>query len=136
MNREPTVSRRSWLATSLGAVLVGLAGCTGDDDNGNGNGNGNGDGTTVMAGTEDDAFAFDPDSVEIAAGETVTWEWGTDTHNIVVDSQPDDADWSGHETIENTGFEYSYTFDVAGTYEYHCEPHINLDMVGEVVVTE
>lgn len=133
MNLEASVSRRTWLATSAGAILVGLAGCTGDDDD---NGNGNGDEHAVMAGTDDDAFAFVPDSIEITAGDTVTWEWGTDTHNIVVDAQPDGADWPGHATIESAGFDYSYTFEVPGTYEYHCEPHSNLGMEGEVIVSE
>jgi hypothetical protein len=66
----------------------------------------------------------------------VTFTWESDNHNIVVDSQPDDAGWEGHETIENTGFSYEHTFETLGTYEYYCQPHQSAGMVGTVEVVE
>ncbi|GAB3032146.1 cupredoxin domain-containing protein [Natronobiforma cellulositropha] len=84
-------------------------------------------------------YAYEPgtDSPHvIAPGTTVEWIWETDNHNIVVDAQPDEADWPGHEPIENTGFEYEYTFEVEGDYEYHCTPHIGLGMVASITVTD
>lgn len=134
MSTSTGVSRRTFLLVSGTAATVALAGCTGDGgDDGNG---GNGDDNTIMAGTSSDEFAFVPDELTVEAGTEVTWEWGTDSHNIVVDSQPDGADWPGHEGIENTGYTYSYTFDVPGTYEYHCQPHVNQGMEGTVIVEE
>jgi len=89
-----------------------------------------------MAGTDGAPLAFSPDSVTVTPGTEVTWVWGTDGHNVVVDSQPDGAEWEGHEPIENTGFEYSHTFEVEGTYEYFCRPHIANGMEGTIEVTE
>ncbi|MFW6448433.1 MAG: plastocyanin/azurin family copper-binding protein [Halobacteriota archaeon] len=84
-------------------------------------------------------FEFDPGTdspLEIEPGTTVRFVWETDTHNIVVDSQPDDADWEGQEEIENSGFEYEFTFEVEGTYEFHCEPHLQQGMEGTIEVGE
>ncbi|MFB6360604.1 MAG: plastocyanin/azurin family copper-binding protein, partial [Halobacteriales archaeon] len=32
-------------------------------------------------------------------------------------------------------FETSHTFEVEGTYEFHCDPHKSLGMVGSIIVT-
>lgn len=84
-------------------------------------------------------YAFEPGTnspLQIEPGTTVTFVWVTSTHNIVVESQPDDADWEGHESIENEGFEYEFTFEVEGTYEFFCRPHLNQGMEGTIEVGE
>lgn len=84
-------------------------------------------------------FAFEPGTespLTIPPGTTVQFVWETDNHNIIVESQPDDANWEGHETIENSGFETEHTFDVVGDYEFFCQPHEGLGMVGTIVVEE
>ncbi len=84
-------------------------------------------------------FVFEPGTDELLAitpGTTVDFLWESNTHNIVVESQPADADWAGYEDIENEGFEYSHTFDTRGTYEYYCNPHRGAGMVASLVVTD
>jgi plastocyanin len=84
-------------------------------------------------------YAFDPateEPLQIAPGTTVTFEWQTDNHNIVVESQPDGAGWQGHETIENSGFTYEHTFETKGTYEFYSQPHKSLGMTGTIEVTD
>ena len=100
-------------------------------------GGGGGGGGTVTVELVD--YAYEPGTEEplyIAPGTTVHFVWVTNTHNIVVDSQPDAANWQGHETVENAGFEYSHTFDTLGEYAFHCQPHLNLGMEGTIVVNE
>lgn len=90
---------------------------------------------TVMVELVD--FAFEPGTenpLEIPPGTTVTFVWQTDSHNIVVESQPADAGWAGHESIEMAGFETEHTFEVEGTYEFFCQPHQGLGMEGTIVV--
>jgi plastocyanin len=84
----------------------------------------------------DASFVFEPSDLDVAVGATVRWEWRSGGHNIVVDSQPDGADWSGTagEDTYDEGHTHTHTFDTAGTYEYYCDPHRALDMVGTVTV--
>jgi len=94
---------------------------------------------TVLVGP-DNNFVFEPDSLTVSPGTEVTWEWESDTHNVVVENQPEDADWPGTEGGENqfydTGYSYSYTFETPGTYEYYCSPHRAQGMTGEIIVEE
>ena len=89
---------------------------------------------TVGADADSGPFAFDPPAVTVSPGTTVTFEWASDSHNIVVDSQPDGASWAGHESIENTGFSTEHTFETEGVYRYYCEPHLGVGMKGVVEV--
>ncbi|MFB6137451.1 MAG: halocyanin domain-containing protein [Halobacteriaceae archaeon] len=79
-------------------------------------------------------FAFSPASLWIDPGTTVTFEWVSNTHNVMVESQPGGAGWQGHSTIENTGFSFSTTFETSGMFEYYCEPHRPLGMKGGIAV--
>jgi len=85
-------------------------------------------------------FAFDPDSFEISVGTTVEWVWQGGGHNIVVDAKPADSEWSGTEggagTTYGEGHTHTDTFEVPGTYEYHCAPHESFGMVGSFEVVE
>lgn len=107
---------------------------------------GNYDGTTVdETGTDEvavtvgseangGAFGFGPAAVRISPGTTVNFEWTSNTHNIVVQDQPEDADWSGDEEVNNEGYSYSHTFETEGVYKYYCDPHLSMGMKGAIVV--
>ncbi|MCF2238897.1 halocyanin domain-containing protein [Halobacterium salinarum] len=107
---------------------------------------GNYDGTTVdRTGTDEvtidvgvDAnggtYGFGPAAVRVDPGTTVSFEWVSNTHNILIDAQPDGADWGGHDPIENTGFTHTHTFDTEGVYTYYCNPHLTMGMKGAIVV--
>jgi halocyanin-like protein len=104
------------------------------------------DGTTVDATGQDAVeievgaqgnggpFAFAPPAVRVSPGTTVTFNWTSNTHNVLIEEQPGDASWEGHSPIENTGFTLEHTFEVEGVYKYYCEPHLSLGMKGVVVV--
>jgi halocyanin-like protein len=79
-------------------------------------------------------FAFAPAAIRVDPGTTVTFEWTSDTHNILVEEQPDGAGWEGLSEIKNTGYSYEHTFETEGVYKYYCEPHFSLGMKGAVVV--
>jgi halocyanin-like protein len=75
---------------------------------------------------------YDPAAVRVSPGTTVTFEWASPTHNVAVESAPDD--WSGHEAIESEGFSVQHTFESEGVYKYYCQPHLALGMKGVVEV--
>lgn len=85
----------------------------------------------------DNEFVFEPGTGEplrIEPGTTVTFEWKSDDHNIVVGDQPSGANWAGHERLEGTGYSTTHTFETNGTYEFYSEPYRAIGMIGEIVV--
>jgi plastocyanin len=72
------------------------------------------------------SYRFDPKTIEIEAGQTVTWTNDDNfTHTVRVDGRED------HEVAQ--GDSVSITFDTSGTYHYVCTLH-SKDMDGEVIV--
>jgi halocyanin-like protein len=94
------------------------------------------DAVTVEVGAEGNGgpYAFAPAAVRIDPGTTVTFEWTSDTHNMLIEEGPSGADWGGVESIENTGFSHEHTFETEGIHKYYCQPHLALGMKGAVVV--
>ncbi|DBA75771.1 hypothetical protein WJX77_001617 [Trebouxia sp. C0004] len=94
----------------------------------------------VKLGAEGGGLAFDPSSVTIKAGESVTWTNNVGfPHNVVFDEDdvPEgvDAGSLSHEDYLNSpGQKVSSKFSKPGTYGYYCEPHQGAGMVGKVVV--
>ena len=72
------------------------------------------------------SYRFDPKTIEIEAGDTVTWTNEDNfTHTVQVDGQEDHTVGKG-ESVE-------ITFDEPGTYDYVCTLH-SQDMEGTVIV--
>ena len=80
------------------------------------------------------SYAYGPTAVWVDPGTTITFEWSSNTHNVVVEDQPDGAGWSAHEPVEDSGFSFSHTFETGGVYNYYCNPHLSLGMKGAIAV--
>ncbi|MFB6091602.1 MAG: plastocyanin/azurin family copper-binding protein [Haloquadratum sp.] len=136
------MSRRAFLTTTAGAAgAAGAAGTAAAQESGGGGGGG-GNTVTVTVGPGGN-FVFEPGTAEplrITPGTTVKFVWDSDNHNIVVSSQPEGANWKGAPggsgKLYNTGYTYTHTFETKGTYEYFCQPHKALGMVGTIIVSE
>jgi plastocyanin len=80
-------------------------------------------------------FAFNPTSITVPKGTTVTWvNQDSTNHEIVNDAQGTTA--QGALFTSNSlskGASYSFKFDNAGTYPYHCSIHPS--MKATVIVT-
>lgn len=116
------------------SLFVAVAGCGGDSGTNDGGGDG-GDGgggndpvVTTSVGVVD--FDFNPTSILVSPGATVTWTWsGSALHNVTFAS----GTVSAPSTTQTTG-----TFQVAmptatGAYNYQCTIHPSL-MNGTVTV--
>ncbi len=72
------------------------------------------------------SYRFDPRTITVEAGSTVTWTNDDNfTHTVQVDGQED------HRVGKRESV--SITFDIPGTYHYVCTLH-RQDMDGEVIV--
>ena len=152
------ITRRTALRTAAGTVAAGVAGvgvdtaaAQGGVDYGGWFGGSTGGETATFDGTTDQTgqssvtvevgaqgnggpYAFGPTAVRVDPGTTITFEWVSDTHNILIEEQPSEANWGGVQNIENTGFSHEHTFETEGIYKYFCQPHLALGMKGAIVV--
>lgn len=63
-------------------------------------------------------FAFTPEAVTIAVGDTVTFKNGDDTiHSVQADNG------SFHSQALDSGDEFSFKFTAAGIFSFHCGLH-------------
>ena len=77
-------------------------------------------------------FAFNPGTITVKVGTKVTWtNEDSVSHTVTADTMSADAPASGNIA---KGESYSFTFNKAGTYAYHCTPHPY--MKASVIVTE
>jgi len=81
-------------------------------------------------------FSFNPPDLTITEGDTVVWQWVNGTHSTTSDDCPCCVClWDS--TVQPTGcppYEYQFTFETAGEYNYHCSVHQALGMLGVVHV--
>lgn len=71
-------------------------------------------------------LAFDPSSITVKAGDTVTFtNNNTVTHSVVGDGGIDSGELEAGES-------YKETFNTLGTFNYHCSTHPS--MTGKVIV--
>ncbi|MFB6173939.1 MAG: plastocyanin/azurin family copper-binding protein [Halobacteriales archaeon] len=98
---------------------------------------------TIVEVAPDGEFIFEPgtnEALTIPVGTTVEFVWKSGGHNIVVGSQPADANWTGtpggQSQVYDKGYRYEHTFEVAGKYHYWCQPHKSIGMAADIVVNK
>lgn len=76
-----------------------------------------------------DNYAFSPGALAVPLGTTVTWtNRDHDVHTVTADDTAPTFKSAGLDT----GDSFSFTFNKAGTYSYHCSLHPH--MTGKIVV--
>jgi plastocyanin len=92
-----------------------------------------------------DALRFEPATLTVARGTTVTWTNASQTAHTVTDDAskaansadaqlPSGAQAWDSGTID-PGKTFTHTFDTPGTYKYFCQPHEAAGMIATIVVT-
>lgn len=82
-------------------------------------------------------MAFRPKRIVVQPGDTVTWvNLVAEEHNVYSypDGYPKGSKALLSPYMQKKGEKWSHTFNVKGTYEYHCIPHLPMGMHGKVVV--
>ena len=99
------------------SLLVLVTGACGDDAD---------EGEAIEPGTVTlRPASFQPETIKIKAGDTVTWKWREKvSHNIV-------GKGGIEKKVADNGT-YTHTFEKKGTFDYRCEIHPGMD--GSVVV--
>ena len=135
---------KNWRLLSISLVLAAACGGGGGGGGTTGPTNSNPGGTTNPGGGVTNTVnladqAFNPGTVTVPAGTTVTWQWPSScsdgyggyytcpTHSVVFD------DGSNISSPTQSSGTFTRTFSAAGTYKYHCAIH-GTGMSGTVVV--
>lgn len=88
----------------------------------------------AIASVELEQFAYLPAELEVAVGTAVTWTNLDDTEHTVTSGTPDAPDKGTFDhDLEGADDRFTFTFNAAGTYPYHCVLHPF--MQGTITVT-
>jgi plastocyanin len=119
--------RRAITLAAAGAALLVTSACSGSSDPEPATASLPGATVTIPL------LAFDPATVTIAPGQTVTWKNGNDISHVLVErtytvgadglrtSETPDGAFSLK--VDNTGDTVSHTYPKAGTFTYYCSIH-------------
>ncbi len=83
---------------------------------------------TVATGDSAVPYAFSPQTLTIAAGESVRW---VNTDDVFHTTTSRDGLWDG--TLGSKDVMFEHTFTEPGTFEYRCNPHASF-MTGSITV--
>jgi plastocyanin len=90
---------------------------------------------TVHVSPTNASHQFVPQFVSIAPGDTVHWVWDESNHTVTSgDPATGVASNLFGTPLSDTGYEYSFTFPNAGTFDYYCAPHRTMGMTGRITV--
>lgn len=83
--------------------------------------------TTITVNVAD--FSFAPNNFSCSIGDTVKFAWQNGTHTTTSTSVPSGAN-SWNANISSASQIFDYVVKVAGTYNYQCNFHVSLGMIG------
>lgn len=120
---------------ALSVLTLALAGCSGDGGSDDGSDDfvtppQDDQGRYVIEMGGDHGNRFSPAEAEVPVGATVVWVNNGGSHNV----KSDDDAFPASSVSGDTGEHHEVTFDEEGTFEYHCNPHESLGMVGTLRV--
>jgi len=80
------------------------------------------------------SFVFTPNVLTIDEGDTVVWTNVGGTHNVngTQSEFPSNPESFGNDL--GAGWVYSFVFNLAGEYDYRCDPHWTAGMTGTITV--
>ncbi len=124
--------RLNVLTPALGVAGVVLFAACGGSTSPYGGGGGGGGCTPTTTKVCMETVTFNPASLIVAAGTSVTWQNGTSvSHTVTSDAGSTQTYDSGNVGSAGT---FTQTFNTAGTYHYHCTYHVASGMTGTITV--
>ena len=77
---------------------------------------------------------FVPETLTINEGDSVRFLWSGQLlpHNAIEVNEV----FNSGEAMSNVDYTYNFTYNQSGVYEFYCEPHRDLGMLGEITVLD
>jgi plastocyanin len=79
-------------------------------------------------------FQFDPKQLSISAGDTIIWKNSGGSHNVDGNQSVFTSNPESFGNSVGAGWTYTFVFKTEGTYNYQCDPHAAMGMVGKIIV--
>jgi len=79
-------------------------------------------------------YSFTPSQLTITVGDKVIWKNNGGTHNVNGNKSTFASNPESFGNNLGSGWTYEFVFNTAGTYDYQCDPHAAMGMVGKVIV--
>lgn len=79
-------------------------------------------------------YQFSPKNLTITAGDEVVWTNSSGSHNVDGETGTFPSNPVSFGNSIGVGWTYKFTFNTPGTYNYQCDPHAAMGMVGQIVV--
>lgn len=85
-----------------------------------------------------DGLNFVPAELTIQVGETVEFQNGGGAHNVNASLSifPDNPEGFSSGNVSSSPWTFQHTFTLPGVYQYQCDPHAGLGMVGTITVEQ
>jgi plastocyanin len=83
---------------------------------------------TTMVNVSDNIFT--PNNFTVTVGDTILWMWVNGTHTTSSTTIPVGAP-AWNEVIDQSNTSYMYIVTTAGSYNYQCNYHVSMGMVGQ-----
>ena len=77
---------------------------------------------------------FSPKILTVTAGDEVVWTNSSGSHNVNGGTATFPSNPASFGNSVGTDWTYKFVFNTPGTYNYQCDPHAGMGMVGQVVV--
>lgn len=83
-------------------------------------------------------ITFDPATLTIEPGDTVTWVWSGGSHTVTNGTDLGDPDLGTlfDAPLNSSNTSYTHSFMDAGEFPYLCRPHASLQMTGVIIVED
>ena len=77
---------------------------------------------------------FVPDTLTINEGDTVRFLWSGQLlpHNAIEENEL----FNSGDAMRNVDYTYKFNYTQSGVYEFYCEPHRDLGMLGQITVND
>ena len=91
--------------------------------------------STIHSVVANNSNSFVPSSLTISLGDTVEFINTGGFHNVnaTLSTFPNNPQGFGN-VVSSSNWSLQHIFTIAGTYNYQCDPHVGMGMIGTIIV--
>ena len=92
------------------------------------------EGEVVVVTVDSTRFRFTPDTITIQEGDSVRFFWEEDPWEPAHNAVEENGLFDSGDPERNVNYTYTFQIGENGTYQYVCEPHEEVGMIGTIIV--